>query len=1021
MKEILIPTSESSISSNTALLAARGRHGKFISREKMSLIFADIERSAQTGALAEAEKIILETIETFALPVETRARLAVLLSETLDKQGRFDDSLTILKSFEKGEPLGKLKPRVLIAVLTQMARAYANGGDFARSLELLNAALETAESESLEDSPATIYLEFARVCRLTNELSASYDYAEKALKTARRFGDREAMAESHLALGAIYLRKGAAQKALEFSEQSLKIADQDAAPALIGEIYVQMAQAFAALDRPGEAINLLENAVSVFERYGLRHRLASALNQLGVNQTLVGKWGEAEETLRRALEIAFENGDQLFAEIFDSLGTLKLLQGRGAEAEKLLTQAFNSAAERKNEPVAARALKNLARVRLSRGEIEEALKNIEEASIRAEGAADEKLMIAAQLVKAECFLHNANRAGADEILDSVEETVLEDLPALGEIQRLRGLQALSEGFDAQAFEHFTRSLSIFETTQDLYNMALLNYEIGRTIARTEPGKAIKHLTSATETFRLLGAEDHAARGETELKAIQKADFIETKRETSVGSQLLMLRLAEAVASRELLFRELVTVLQQESRATKIVLAEPNAEGKFYPFIIQGFTPAESMTLVEKTEKAIENNDLENFAEEKYLNVFRLSPPSAPPAILILYPAAGGNLADGTSIKPLLRVVELGMDVCALREKDRSQNPETQADESPFISNSLLPGFIHSSPAMTALVEEVYRIRSSDVTVLITGESGTGKELVARAIHTLSRRKDKVFIPFNCTAVPRELAESYFFGAKKGSYTGAFNDTPGMIRTADGGTLFLDEIGDLPLEVQPKLLRFLQEGEIHPVGERKPISVDVRIIAATNKPLEDKVESGAFREDLYYRLNVIRLHVPPLRERRSEIPLIANYYLNYYSAKFARRDLIITPQAMDLLTVFDWHGNVRQLSNEVQRLVARAENGEKITPKQLSPELQSSTNVVSQGVKGNVKSPGSIADTFKIEDGSTLEDAVSELEKRMINDSMKRHGGNITRVARELGLTRRGLYLKIERYRLSKTA
>jgi transcriptional regulator with GAF, ATPase, and Fis domain len=163
----------------------------------------------------------------------------------------------------------------------------------------------------------------------------------------------------------------------------------------------------------------------------------------------------------------------------------------------------------------------------------------------------------------------------------------------------------------------------------------------------------------------------------------------------------------------------------------------------------------------------------------------------------------------------------------------------------------------------------------------------------------------------------------------------------MIRAADGGTLFLDEIGDLPLDVQPKILRFLQEGEVQPLGEKRPFQVDVRVIAATNMPLEEKVADGSFREDLYYRLNVIRLRVPPLRERRSEIPPMINYYINHYSARFGKRDITITPQTTDLLMVCDWNGNVRQLCNEIQRVVARAEDGEKITPEHLSAELKRS--------------------------------------------------------------------------------
>jgi transcriptional regulator with PAS, ATPase and Fis domain len=319
--------------------------------------------------------------------------------------------------------------------------------------------------------------------------------------------------------------------------------------------------------------------------------------------------------------------------------------------------------------------------------------------------------------------------------------------------------------------------------------------------------------------------------------------------------------------------------------------------------------------------------------------------------------------------------------------------------------------------MTQLVEEVHKIRSSDVTVLVTGESGTGKELVARAIHAISSRRSKVFLPFNCTAVPKELAESYLFGYKKGAFTGAVSESPGVIRSAAGGTLFLDEIGDLPIDVQPKLLRFLQEGEVQPLGEQRPIQVDVRIIAATNTNLEEMVADGRFREDLYYRLNVIRLRVPPLRERHSEVPAIVNYYVNHYSAKFGRRDITITSQAVDLLMVFDWPGNVRQLTNEIQRVVARAEDGTVITPDQLSPDLRRMSTPVSVTNAAPKLSavPGAQVENL------TLAEAMSELERRMIADAMRKHGGNISRVARELGLTRRGLYLKLERYDLSASA
>ncbi len=239
----------------------------------------------------------------------------------------------------------------------------------------------------------------------------------------------------------------------------------------------------------------------------------------------------------------------------------------------------------------------------------------------------------------------------------------------------------------------------------------------------------------------------------------------------------------------------------------------------------------------------------------------------------------------------------------------------------------------------------------------------------------------------------------------------------MIRSAAGGTLFLDEIGDLPLDVQPKILRFLQEGEIQPLGDQRPQKVDVRIIAATNTDLEGRVKRKEFREDLYYRLNVIRLKVPPLRERRSEIPALVNYYVSYYAAKFGRRDISASPQAVDLLMVNDWPGNVRQLCNELQRAVARAEDGSVITPDQLSPELRH----ISQPPESKAPLPPFAADGSDVPLKGTLSEVVENMERRMISEVLNRHNGNVSRAARELGLTRRGLQLKLGRYRIAATA
>ena len=673
-------------------------------------------------------------------------------------------------------------------------------------------------------------------------------------------------------------------------------------------------------------------------------------------------------------------------------------------------------------------MRNLARCYLAQGKIKEAEEKARATIELSRRIGDKHYANMAGLVLAESFLCQSSYGDCENYLQIIEESdPTSDFFVLGNIQRIRGLAALHEDDSELAVHHFNRSLTIFEAAEDLYHTGLAHLLVGGNLAPSQSARAIKHLTKAGDIFRKLEIDPLIESVNESLAVIRNPAAIaggETRRPNSVVSQLLMVRLAEATASRELLFRELVAVLQQESQVKKLIIAQFNEKRELIPFITHGYSPQESNELVRRFSAAQRNSDEKNFVRTKNLAIFPIRPTNAPHAMLIIQPQSGAVLNDNSPLSPLLRVVELGLDVISLRERDRIQPVEHEA--SPYTSNSLMPGFIHSSPAMTALVEEVYKIRSSDVTVLVTGESGTGKELVSRAIHTLSNRKDKVFVPFNCTAVPKELAEGHLFGYRKGSFTGAVTDSPGMIRAADGGTLFLDEIGDLPLDVQPKLLRFLQEGEVQPIGEKKPIKVDVRIIAATNMPLEGKVADGTFREDLYYRLNVIRLRVPPLRERRSEIPPIINYYINHYSARFGKHDIIFTPQTVDLLMVCEWEGNVRQLCNEVQRLIARAVDNEVITPEHLSPELKRSVRPMTPFLEaGNVKPIASYDSPFapfaNISKGGTLEDAVSDLEMQMIKGALARHNWNISRVAAELGLTRRGLYLKISRYGISKAA
>lgn len=1023
MKKGLLPVSEK-ITSNSAKISGvspfeRTKQGRTISKEQFAEVLEKIEKELTDGRAADAEKSSLEILETYSNSIDAQGILNILLSTSLEIQGRYEESLIVLQTFEDEEIIDKLKLETLIKIFVQLANSYTNANDLPKAVALLNSALQVAEKQDNTELLVEIHNVLSRAYRELNEYPISRNYAEKAMRYAREIGDWRGLSESYCAVGVSYYQEGNSQKSLEYFQQAIRIVGENHAPLLLGKYYSDISAAYHALRRPQDGIDSLKKSIALFESIDQKFQLTLAYNNLGINLMLLGNWKKAEETIKHALELAAETNHVFIAVILDSLGELKLLQGETQESEKLFKEAIESAEANKKERYVLASMSNLSGALLAQNKIDEAIKKAEETIERCSRIGQENCTNSTNLVLAESYLKKNNLREAEEILQSLEEKDhASDFLILGNIARLRGLLAVAAKNESLAVQHFNRSLSIFEMAGDFYNTAVAQLKLGSLVSATQPEKAVKYLNSAIETFRKLGIESKRKEAENLLESLKTSESAKPK-EQSVSSQLLMLRLAEATASRELLFRELVTILQQEGKAKKTILAEIGENRKLHPSIIDGFTPAESVEIISKLQDAQIHNRLDEFAKLNNLSVFQLRAPSAAPAVLVVYPQSGAILANGSPIQPLLRVVELGMDVCALREKDKESSGENELGA--FTSQSLMPGFIHSSPAMTELVEEVYKIRSSDVTVLITGESGTGKELVSRAIHAVSRRKDKVFVPFNCTAVPRELTEGHLFGYKKGAFTGAVSDSPGMIRSAHGGTLFLDEIGDLPLDVQPKILRFLQEGEVQPLGEKSPIKVDVRIIAATNMNLEEKVAQGLFREDLYYRLNVIRLRVPPLRERRSEIPQIVNYYINHYSAKFGRRDLTITPQAMDLLIAYDWTGNVRQLCNEVQRIVARADNGDKVTPKHLSNEIRPVETAFTAPNVSNVRTIGLPDNSINIQtQGGTLEDAVSALEKQMISAALKKHNYNISRVAKELGLTRRGLYMKIERYKLNKT-
>ena len=328
----------------------------------------------------------------------------------------------------------------------------------------------------------------------------------------------------------------------------------------------------------------------------------------------------------------------------------------------------------------------------------------------------------------------------------------------------------------------------------------------------------------------------------------------------------------------------------------------------------------------------------------------------------------------------------------------------------------LPPIVGASARMQRLLRLVQRVAPTESTVLILGESGTGKELVARSLHVLSRRAQGPFVPVNVGALSESLIESELFGYVRGAFTGAGSDRPGLVEEADHGTLFLDEIGDMPLATQVKLLRTLENNEVRRLGDNTTRLVDVRVIAATHRDLQVEIAAGRFRSDLYYRLNVVQVNLPPLRERREDIGLLASFFLDRIGRHENRRHLTFAPEAEVLLEAYDYPGNVRELENAVQHAVAVAE-GDVIQPEDLPAALREPRLLPGQG--GHVVDVAPLSTTPSANPNRDTW-SLADVEREHIRRVLDLHRGNATAAARQLGISRTTLWRKLKEYGISRS-
>lgn len=960
-------------------------------------LLARAQASLERGRGVDAVAILAPVLRSSTLTRDDELALRALLAEAWLQHDDVEQAANVL-----GRTPDVLRETVSASRVSTLWRLHGRlasaRGDQSRAIAMHTRALKHAELSHDTRLIGLAHYELAQCYRQVGDVAIVREHITKAASALNAAGDRRHLALVHNVSGVSLAHSGRFDEAMSALRHAERLATLVQANDVVATVCGN--QAIVAMFEHGHerALTLAERSVSLHEAQGSGHGLAVALATMGQICVRLGGLARAEQSLHRALEVRSPiQFHETTGAVFDTLAQIHLIRGQYDTAAEFLSRASDAygAYGKQTSRWYEWNMRTLsARLALRRGAHAEALAGADDMIAAGAPTVD---ALQALLIAADALMADGRLAEAGQRLTTAAEGLdPASAPATwGEFLRLRGTLHVLRGARADAYHDFAQSVTLLELIGDRYQAALSQLALGRLVAGVGARSAAeRHLAKAAAAFTQLGAERDLTDTQVARALLTQVGTGENVMSPADADDAVVRRIVDAAALPDLLARETSAAMLEAAIADAVVLFVDRGD-EVQVLATAGCDERSARELV-RAARAGGDNGRQAFMTEP---LGRKG--DRPLAALVTSPRPIGH-PIARRIRMIASVARQGFALCAARDRS-TQTPDVVTERS---LEPLVPGFLAVSAAMGRLVEQIQRLQTNDLTVLITGESGTGKELVARAIHVGSHRSGADFLPYNCTTTGRDLADSQLFGHRRGAFTGAVSDQVGLVRAASGGTLFLDEIGDLTLDVQPKLLRFLEQSEIMPIGDTRPQRVDVRVLAATNADLEQRVADGKFREDLYYRLSVIRVHVPPLRERRDDIPHLTQYFLREASERLGKPDVRISSEALDVFAMYWWPGNVRQLRNEVQRAVALAGPGDTIEPAHLSQEIVAMR--LPTGLA--VATPG----RRSVPTGITLGAAVEQVEREMIQNAIDRSGGNLSETARVLGLTRRGLYLKLRR-------
>ena len=887
-------------------------------------------------------------------------------------------------------------------------------------IEFFDAEILYKKADFLEGL-AAIYNNIGVIALFQGEWKKTEEFYLKSLKLEEQRYNLNGVSVCYNNLGSLLEDKGEHEKSLNYLYEALRIQKLLSDRYNITNIYNNIGITYMDNGKYKEALKALELSLQTAMNFNLSRNIIASLNNIGALFFKSGKWTKAIEYYERAIDKSKENN--LFEGLvksYNNLGELYEQRGEFTLAYDLYFKGIELLPQITDDVMKAELHGNIGSVLTHLHKFGEAYGYLVESYdfFKSLDANDKNIIEACQK-QAFYFIKTRNYESANYYLKSALK-MAESINNKFEIGLCYYLQSFLDKKDKKKSRNsLEKAIEIFIETNNNFELAQANYELaGILYELSEWEQALQILKTNKKLIKDFDAIKFLEKNDILVQKIMKEYAVELKETRNQES--LLTRFYEitqnlnSLTDFDLILDTALENLVELSEADGGLLFlynNPAVSESWEYKIFQNFSAEDEnydniLEIVQKTFSQKKNQNIKqpHFAPQ-YNNIisFPLVIRNNNLGVFLLFTKHGShyftekmyNLLNALCNQIVVIIENIKHDNMTrshaiIREELNTANP---------FSN-----IIGKSEKMHEIFKVIGKIKDTPATVLLEGESGTGKELIARAIHYTSNKRNKKFIAQYCGALPETLLESELFGHVKGAYTGAAYDKKGLFEVADGGTFFLDEIGDISLSIQAKILRFLQEGEVKRVGSTKTQKVNVRVICATNANLNEKVKKGEFRLDLYYRLNVIKIKVPSLKERKSDIPLLAIHFLDKYSKKMNKNVIGITDESMKYLSKCDWPGNIRQLENEIERAVTLADPDSFIKPSDLSEEVfKYSENTETLGLLNK----------------ATLKEAVEDLEKRMIVKALTDRNWNQTQASKDLGLSRQGLIKKIKRYELEK--